>query len=77
MSKTFEELRLEVCNACNFKIDAECALCGCTIADKVKIENESCPHTPPKWISAQLTQAGPSFGSPHPNAACGTCTKRK
>jgi len=46
---TFDEIRLAICNACEFNIGGECVLCGCIVADKVKKELESCPAVPKRW----------------------------
>lgn len=65
--------RLEICGACEFLVDTECALCGCTVAEKVLNEEESCPASQPKWtaLSKQVSQV-----INHPTAGCVPCRSR-
>jgi hypothetical protein len=39
--------RLKICNQCDLKCGARCAMCGCYIFLKAKLESEECPIE--KW----------------------------
>lgn len=41
--------RMSICNACPYKEDGICILCGCELAAKTADPNEKCPHIPVKW----------------------------
>lgn len=60
VSKEIAMERFDICNGCE-KINRKgliaklkgprCGICGCVLAYKVGLSFESCPDTPPKWLS--------------------------
>lgn len=47
----FQELRLGVCNSCEFKIEGLCALCGCEVENLTADPSSNCPASPHRWVA--------------------------
>ena len=66
--------RLKICEACEYKVSTDCALCGCDIQKKTAIAEESCPAKPKKWdalfVMSEAEKAGQVPG-------CSSCNKRR